>query len=154
MDVEKNNTPQSNDLQDNRNVGKTIPVIEEQVRVDKKVVETGKVHVSKKVTEHDTTVTIPLQEETYDVERVPINQVVETAPAPVRYEGDTMIIPVVREVVVVQKHYEVIEEVRLTKKITQRQQTEQVTLKREQVNVERSSVDDRQEARDRNDFDR
>ena len=111
----------------------TIPVIEEQLRVDKKVVETGKVHVSKKVTEHETSVSVPLMEETYDVERVPVNQVVETPPPPVRYEGDTMIIPVMREVLVVQKHYEIVEEIRLTKQINRQQHTEQVTLKKEEV---------------------
>lgn len=141
MEAENYNTPRQDNAaynDDFNKTGKTIPVIEEQLRVEKKVVETGKVHVSKKVIEQETAVTMPVTEETYDVQRVPINQVVETPPPPVRYEGDTMIIPVLREVMVVKKHYEIIEEIRLTKQTQQHQQTEQVTLLKEQVTVERS----------------
>lgn len=143
-----NNPANDRSYQDGSNQSsKTIPVIEEQLRVEKKVVETGKVHVSKKVIEHETSVTVPLNEETYDVQRVPINQVMETPPQPVRYEGDTMIIPVVREILVVQKHYEVVEEIRLTRQTQQRQQTEQVTLLKEQVTVDRTGTEN--DTRDR-----
>lgn len=153
MEAENYHSPHANGPQGNSNdaTRNTIPVIEEQLRVDKKVVETGKVHVSKKVTEHETSVSLPLMEETYDVERVPINQVVETPPPPVRYEGDTMIIPVMREVMVVQKHYEVVEEIRLTKQVSRQQHSEQVTLKKEEVQVDRSRSDGApRDSRDRN----
>jgi uncharacterized protein (TIGR02271 family) len=122
-----------------------IPVIEEQLRVEKKVVETGKVHISKKVVENETAVTVPLTEESYHVERVPVNRVVDEAPQAVRYEGDTMIIPVMREVLVVQKRYEIVEEIRLTKKVTQEEHTEQVTLLREQVDIDHSRTDERRD---------
>ena len=78
-----------------------IPVLQEQVTVGKRVVETGKVQISKTVTEDQTSVSIPLTREEYDVERIPVNQVVETPPPALRYEGDTAIIPVLREVLVV-----------------------------------------------------
>ena len=120
----------------------TIPVVEEQLRVDKKVVESGRVHLSKKVVENETAVSLPLTEETYDIERVPVNQIVDEPPQPMRHEGNTTIIPVVREVMVVQKRYEIIEEIRLTKNITQEQHTEQVTLRREQVDIDRQQADD------------
>src|SRR6476661_6041401 len=90
--------------------GQVIPVLQEQVTVGKRLVETGKVHISKKVTEDQTTVSIPLMQEAYDVERVPVNQVVDTPPPALRYEGETAIIPVLREVLVVQKRYEITEE--------------------------------------------
>jgi uncharacterized protein (TIGR02271 family) len=125
----------------NASFSETIPVIEEQVRIDKKQVETGKVHIYKTVQEHETSVSIPLTQETYEVERVPVNQVVDTPPAAVRYEGETMIIPVLREVMVVQKRYEIVEEVRVTKKTTQNTESQQVTLLREEVHVERSNAE-------------
>ena len=117
-----------------------IPVIEEQLRVDKKFVETGKVHISKKVSELQTSVSLPLTHEEYDVERVPVNRVVDTPPPAVSYEGDTMIVPVLREVLVVQKKYEIVEEVRLTKKTFTRQETQPVTLLKEEVAVERKPL--------------
>ena len=118
---------------------RVIPVVAEQVSVGKRVVETGTVKVSKKVTEQQTAVSLPLVREQYDVERVPVNEVVDTPPAAMRYEGDTTIIPVLREVMVVQKRYEIVEEIRITKRKTESTDTQQVSLRKEEVTIERSS---------------
>jgi stress response protein YsnF len=63
-----------------------------------------------------------------------------------RNEGDTTIIPVLREVVVVQKRYEIVEEIRITKRKTERTDSQQVTLRKEEVHIERSGQDDNREA--------
>lgn len=118
-----------------------IPVIQEQVTVGKRLVETGKVRISKKVTEDQTSVSIPLMREEYNVERVPVNQMVDTPPPAMRYEGDTAIIPVLREVLVVQKRYEITEEIRITKRRTETTDTQQVNLRKEEVHIERSGGD-------------
>jgi uncharacterized protein (TIGR02271 family) len=143
---EASRQPQQEELQAFHDQGvQTIPVIEEQVRVSKRMVETGKVHISKKVTEQQTSVSLPLIQEQFDVERVPVNQVVDTRPAAMRYEGDTTIIPVLREVMVVQKHYEIIEEIRITKRKTETTDTQQVSLRKEEVQVERRGNDTNRE---------
>ena len=120
---------------------RVIPVVEEQVTVSKRVIETGKVRISKKVSEQQTSVSIPLVREQYDVERVPVNEVVDTPPAAMRYEGDTTIIPVLREVMVVQKRYEIVEEIRITKRKTETTDTQQVNLRKEEVTIDRSEHD-------------
>jgi uncharacterized protein (TIGR02271 family) len=117
----------------------TIPVIEEQLTVDKRVVEKGRVRISKKVRETDETVNIPLVQENVQVERVPINQFIAEPPPPVRYEGNVMIIPVLREVVVVEKRLVLVEELRVTKQQTQTQETQKIRLRKEEVNVKRVS---------------
>jgi len=66
---------------------------------------------------------------------------VDTPPPAMRYEGDTTIIPVLREVMVVQKRYEIMEEIRITKRKTESTDTQQVILRKEEVNIERSSND-------------
>ena len=66
-----------------------IPVIEEAVTVEKRVIESGKVRVSKRISEHEELVDVPLFHEEVSVERVPINLFVEARP-PIRQEGDTM----------------------------------------------------------------
>lgn len=53
-----------------------------------------------------------LAHERVEVERVPIGRMVTTAP-PVREEGDTTIIPVVKEIVVVERRLMLTEEVRV-----------------------------------------
>jgi uncharacterized protein (TIGR02271 family) len=117
----------------------TIPVIEEQLLIDKRVVEKGRVRISKKVRETDETVNIPLVQENVQVERVPINQYIAEPPPPVRYEGNVMIIPVLREVVVVEKRLVLVEELRVTKQQTQTQETQKIRLRKEEVNVKRVS---------------
>jgi uncharacterized protein (TIGR02271 family) len=116
-----------------------IPVIEEQINIEKRVVESGVVRLSKKVYEEQVTVEVPLIHEEHDVERVEINQYVDQAPA-VRHEGATMIIPVLREEVVVQKRLVLVEELRITKKLVQTKQKEEVTLRKEEVIVERNAI--------------
>lgn len=116
-----------------------IPVIEEQLIVDKRVVEKGRVRVSKRVRETDETVNVPLIEENVSVERIPINQYVAEAPPPVRYEGNVMIIPVLREVVVVEKRLVLVEELRVTKQQIQTQETQKMRLRKEEVEVKRVS---------------
>jgi uncharacterized protein (TIGR02271 family) len=118
-----------------------IPVIEEQVHVDKKVVESGRVRITKVVSEQEVPVSIPLIEEEHDIQRVPVNEYVETAPPPIRYEGDTMIIPVVREVLVIQKRLLVVEELHITKTQVQKQDTQHITLRKEEVMVQHLAPD-------------
>ena len=119
----------------------TIPVIEEQVQIDKKVVESGSVRITNVVSEQEVPVDIPLIQEEHDIQRIPVNQYVETLPPPVRYEGDTMIIPVVREVLVVEKRLLLVEELHVTKSQVQKQETQYITLRKEEVIVERLAPD-------------
>ena len=118
-----------------------VPVIEEHAVVHREVVESGRVRLSKIVQEHEEAINLALQHEEVNVERVPLNQYVAdeaTAPA-VRYEGDTLIIPVVREVVV--KRLLLVEELRVTKHRVETQETQTVTLRSEQIQVERIAPD-------------
>ena len=114
-----------------------IPVMAEQLVVGKDVVETGKIRISKSVTEHQESFNMPLNQEEVTVERVTLNQYLDTPPPPVRYEGDTMIIPVLKEVAVVQKRLLLVEELRVTKRQVQKQETQQVSLRQEEVQVTR-----------------
>jgi uncharacterized protein (TIGR02271 family) len=119
----------------------TIPVIEEQVEVSKQTVETGRVRISKGVREEEVDIDLPTTSEEVSVERVEVNKYVETAPPPVRYEGETMIIPVVREVMVVEKKILVVEELHVTKRQVKTHDTQRITLRKEEVNVNRDAVD-------------
>ena len=83
--------------------------------------------------------------EQYDVERVPVNQVVDTPPPAMRYEGDTTIIPVLREVLVVQKRYEITEEIRITRRRTENTETQNISLRKENVHIERTGTDTNRE---------
>ncbi len=111
-----------------------IPVINEDVSINKKIVETRKIRVSKKVNEANEFVNIPLVHEEINIEKIPINKYVDDMPEPVRYEGDTMIIPVLKEVSVVR--IMLVEEIHVTKKQVQTQDSQNITLRKEEVIIE------------------
>jgi len=113
-----------------------IPVIEEELDVQKRVVETGKVRVTKGVHEYETLVDEPLFRDEVEVERVRIDRVVD-GPLPVRYEDDAMIVPIMEEVLVVEKRLVLKEELHIRKRRVEMHQPQQVTLRREEVRVER-----------------
>lgn len=88
----------------------------------------------------DTVLEEELAHERVVVERVPIGQVVDAVP-PVRQEGDVMIMPVVEEVVVVERRLFLKEEVHLRRVRTTERFVETVTLREQQVEVTRTELD-------------
>ena len=118
-----------------------IPVIEEQVIIDKKIIDKAKIIVSKSVSENEESVTVPVEHDEVRVERIPINKYIQEMPQALRYEGDTMVIPVLQEVVVTEKRLLLVEEVRITKMKVQTEETKHVTLRKEDVNVTRTEIE-------------
>jgi stress response protein YsnF len=114
----------------------TIPVVEERAVVRKRRKVTGAVRVRTVVREAEEVVDEPVSVERVEVERVPVGRWVEAAPE-VRQEGDTTIIPVLEEVVVVEKRLRLVEEVRVTRRRRTEHASERVALRREEVVVER-----------------
>ncbi|AMR29765.1 hypothetical protein A0257_13670 [Hymenobacter psoromatis] len=116
-----------------------LPIIEEHVTIRREVVETGRVVITKRVHAADEQVVVPVQHDEVHYERVPLNQTLPAgavAPGP-RQEGDTLIIPVLREVAVVEKRLLLVEELRITKRQITTEHTEPMHLQREEVLVER-----------------
>ena len=120
-----------------------IPVVEEHLVVDKEVVETGKVHIRKRVTEEEATINLPLVQEGYQVERRPGSKNLSTTYPAIRHEGENMIIPVVREVLVVEKRYEVVEEIHVIKTKTEISHQQQLTLLKENVDITRTNSENK-----------
>jgi len=115
-----------------------IPVIEEEITVGKQVVESGKVRISKQAREIEKLVDIPLLHEEVSIERVAMNQIVQERLA-VRYDGDTLIIPVIEERVVIQKQLVLVEELHVKKQTIETNQQQRVTLLKEEIEVTRTS---------------
>jgi uncharacterized protein (TIGR02271 family) len=117
-----------------------LPVMEETLAVDTRPVETGRVRIRKVVHEREELVDPPLLREEVIIARVPINRVVE-GPLPVRYEGDTMIISLLEEVLVVERRLLLKEEVHITTRRTETHTPARVTLRREDVTIERVDLE-------------
>lgn len=89
-----------------------IPLVEESVSIEKRVVETGRVKVRTFVDDEQVTLNEALSRDIVDVERVAIGREVDVAPK-VREEGEFLIVPVMEERLVVEKRLFLVEELRL-----------------------------------------
>ena len=123
-------------LRRTRGESAVMPVVAERLKVGRESVETGRVRVTKLVREDKTAVDEPVFTEEVVVERVPVGRFVESAPAP-RQEGDTTIYPVLEEVLVVERRLRLKEEVRISKRVTQTRDRQTVTLRSEDVKIDR-----------------
>ena len=115
---------------------KRIPVVEEELQVDRRVVETGRVRIGKRIHEDSIDVELPTGHEDVEVRRVAVNRPVD-APVATRQDGDTLIVPVHEEVTVLTRQLVLAEEIHITRRRRTTQATQRVTLRREQVSVER-----------------
>jgi uncharacterized protein (TIGR02271 family) len=113
-----------------------VPVLKEVLEVHTTPVETGRVRILKMVHEREEMVDPPLLGEEVVIERVPINRLVE-GPVSAHSEEDTLIIPVLEEVLVIEKRLLLKEEVRITKRRVETHRPQRVTLRREEAVVER-----------------
>ena len=113
-----------------------LPVIVEELDVQKRPRETGRVRITKRVHEQEDLVDEPLLRDEVAIEHVPVNRFVE-GPVSTRSEGDTLIIPLLEEVLVVEKRLLLKEELHLTKRRVETHQPQRVTLRREEAAIER-----------------
>ncbi len=91
----------------------TLSLLAEQLAVTRRRVEHDLVRVTAVTREREQQVDEALTHERIEVERVPIGRTVDAVP-PIREEGDTTIMPVVEEVVVIERRLVLKEEVRST----------------------------------------
>lgn len=125
-----------------------IPVIEEQLTFGTRVVETGRgVRIHKTVSEQPVTIDERLSRDEVQVRHVPIDRIVSADEAPAtRYEGDTLVIPVLEEVVVVERRLRIKEELHITRTVHEERYQETVPLKAEHIEVARFDEADQRDA--------
>ena len=117
-----------------------IPLLAEEVEVTKETVETGRVQVARVTHQRERLIDELLNHQTAEVERVRIGQHVDTMPA-VREEGDTIVIPIVEEVLVIERRLLLKEEVRVRRVHSMERHQESVTLRHHEAVVTRLPVE-------------
>lgn len=133
MTVDRTNTPtNTNEI--------VVPLHEEQASVAKRRIVTGRVQVSTVTREHEQLVDEVLAREEVEIERTPIGKRVAAVPG-IREEGDTTVIPVVEEVLVVERHLVLKEEIRVRRVRRNESHRERVMLRRQEAFVTRSPVE-------------
>ena len=117
--------------------GQVIPLSDEFLDVAIKQVVTGTVDVSTVTRTREVAVDEVLTRHTATAERVAIGRIVEAAPD-IREENGVLIIPVIEEVAVVEKRLFLKEEIRIHRGSSTHHHRETVTLRRQEVVVQRT----------------
>ncbi|NPD68542.1 DUF2382 domain-containing protein [Acetobacteraceae bacterium] len=112
----------------------------EKLEVGKRVRETGRVTVSTVTHTRDQLVEELVSNERVEIEHLVIDRMVDEMPA-VREEGDTIIIPIVEEVVVVERRLMLRKEVRITRVRSTHHYHEVVQLRSQEAVVSRTAAD-------------
>ena len=115
-----------------------IPVIEEDVRVEREVVQTGAVRVRIRTDRQTTVVDEPLRHHGVEIERVPVHRVVEERREPWQ-DGPVTVVPVYQEILV--RQTVLVEELRLTPTVAVTHQAGTVELRSETAVIERQAPD-------------
>jgi len=112
-----------------------IPVVQEDVKVGKRLVERGGVRVFSRVVETPVNETVNLREEHVNVERRPVDQPINPADVGA-FKDKSIELRETAEEAVVQKSARVVEEVVVGKEVSQRQQQVQDTVRHTEVEVQ------------------
>ena len=123
------------------NVGTAIPIIEEDIVVGKRVVETGGVRLRSRIIERPVEEHLRLRQEHVHVTRTPVNRPVTDADL-ANLEGRTIEAIEHAEVPVVAKEARIVEEVRLSKDVEEREEIVRDTVRSTDVDVEQLRSDD------------
>jgi stress response protein YsnF len=113
-----------------------VPLHAEEVSVAKRRVVTGKVKVGTVTRETEKLVEELLEQEHVEIDRTTIGKQVDKAP-PVREEGDTLIIPVLEEIVVVERRLLLKEEIRVRRTREKQPYQERVVVRKQEAVITR-----------------
>lgn len=111
-----------------------IPITQEELRIGKREVNTGRVRVHSRVVETPVEETVNLREERVNVQRRPVNRPIEAGDDAFREQA--VEVEVHSEEPVVAKQARVVEEVVVSKNAAERTETVRDTVRRTEVDVE------------------
>ena len=116
-----------------------IPLVEEHVSVTKRETETGRVRVRTQVDERIEVIRQELARDEVEIERVPMNRHITEMPK-IREEKGVTIVPLVEEVLVIEKKLMLVEEIRLSRKRSYEKYEKPITLRAQRAEVEREEL--------------
>ena len=116
----------------------TVPVVEEKLRLSRRLEETGAVRVRLETEAAQADCEIPTSIDEVEVQRVPINAVVDVRREP-RIEDGALVVPVYEEVF--ERRLVLREEIRLVRRESRSTERRSVSLHRERAVIERRQPD-------------
>jgi stress response protein YsnF len=117
-----------------------VPLVEETASVQTQEIVTGRVRVRTVTDTVEELARADVRQETVEVTRVPVDRVVD-APPEVRTEGGVTIVPVLEEVLVVERRLVLKEELHIRRTVESKPVAVPVTLRKQRAEVERLAPD-------------
>jgi len=117
-----------------------IPLHVEEVSVSRREIKKANVQIALITGTREQLIDEELAHVRVEIERVPIGRTIEVVP-PISHAGDITIIPVVEEVVVVERRLVLKEEVRVRRVSTKERHQETVVLRQQEAVVTREEPD-------------
>lgn len=111
----------------------TVSIAQERLKVSKQKTERLAATIRFRTREEEVLVRETLRREQVDVERLPVDRIVDEPPA-MREEGDVTIIPIVEEVMV--RRFRIVEELHVRRRSEAVEVEETVTLRRQDVQID------------------
>jgi stress response protein YsnF len=113
-----------------------LPLVEEIAVVGKRSVLTGRLRVHLAAGTAEEIAHAQVQRESVEVTRIPVDRIVETTPG-IKTEGELTIVPVLEEVLVVEKRLVLKEELHIRRRVEAKTADVPVTLRKQRAIVER-----------------
>jgi uncharacterized protein (TIGR02271 family) len=114
-----------------------IPLAKEEIRITKAFHETGRVRLRTRVVKESVVVDVPFIRDEVKVERIEIGRYVDQPPV-TRQEGDTLIVPVLEEVPIVEKRLLLVAELHVKRRKATIHRRRTIQLRRAEPVVERA----------------
>jgi uncharacterized protein (TIGR02271 family) len=117
-----------------------VPLYAEEISVVTRKSATGRVRVSTRTREQEELVDQTLWNEQVIVERVPVGKIITEMPR-IRKDGETIIVPIVDEVLVVQRRLILKEEVHIRRERKTERHLERVKVRKQEAVITRLAAD-------------
>lgn len=115
---------------------KTMPLAEEKIAVSKEKIVDRHIQISRKTVSDEEIIEAELTREEAIIHRVTKNEIIQPDNIPTaRQEGDTYIIPVIREEVEIIRRQVLVEEIHVKKILTNEHFQESVVLRRQELDI-------------------
>jgi uncharacterized protein (TIGR02271 family) len=114
-----------------------IPLVAESVSIERQQIKGDTIRLTVTTKTHEHLLDEPITRQRVEIERIPIGRAIDVA-RPVRTEGDTIIIPVVEEIVIVERRLMLKEEISLRRIQTSARHRENVTVREQEAVIERT----------------
>ena len=129
------------DHRDDEEPADRLLLAEEIATIGKRTVSTGKIEVRTQTETFEEIVRSVLRDEHVDVTRVAIDRQVDVAPT-MRTEGDLTIVPILEEVLFIEKRLILKEEIHIRRRVEERCVEMPTTLRRQHAVINRADIEE------------